>query len=168
MLNLILVKFKGEVKLVMLLIFLFILATITSSCNKYKEDPFYSPLKTARKRLEGQWKVIYFEVNKVDSTTNYYANSRFPFYAEIQEVKHTSSDEYFKIHDGNGRHDSSVSFELKKHGIIEMTNWLVYPYNSHVFTILKLYKKDWWLAINMNNKDYIIKLKWQQEQKRPY
>ena len=142
-------------KIIPIIILVIVAGTI--ACTKFKDDPFIS-LRSPQHRLLGNWTLVAFEVDGVDST-NHYINQYSVSCAGISFYKNETYD-YALCGNSDAGYFSVVkkqlSLQSKDLFFLNKTNANV-RYGEH--DIIKLYKNDLWLQREENNKTYILKYK---------
>ncbi|MEY4876434.1 MAG: hypothetical protein RL708_1583, partial [Bacteroidota bacterium] len=110
-------------------------------------------------RLHGYWKIVAFEVDGADSLANLYTyttfeNCNFHFYRD-------EGNSWNKIDGCVNDWQTPWSISKKQFSI---GNYFIYPNRKGdgyrtFFNIIKLYKTDFWIQVELYGKSYLIKFK---------
>jgi hypothetical protein len=147
------------------LIILFVMLT-TIACTKFKEDSFIS-LRTPYGRIFGTWHLDYYEIDGVDSTSLFYSKNYWQISnCDIKFSDDKSNHQFISQYVCNGNIGSGEIFgiDYRKKQIEWLCSYIPNRnpngksfYND--FNILKLYKNDLWLSLDIYGKHYFIKMK---------
>ncbi|MFM2224459.1 MAG: hypothetical protein RJA07_661 [Bacteroidota bacterium] len=150
-------------KYIPILTILLMLAAI--ACTKFKDDSFIS-FRKPEKRLLGNWKIVAFEVDGIDSLSNLYtyadfSNCNFHFY---RDVGNSTNKVEGCINEWTvGWYFEKQQFTIANYFIYpqiqKLSNGIMNATTSLTANVLKLYKNDFWVQKSFNNKTYIIKFK---------
>ena len=148
-----------------LILFLIIIAGITEGCQKYEEGPWLS-LRSAEKRLYGNYTLKQYTVNGVHSLSLFYDSLGLNFEISYDDV---NSLNIFKI-DGKRKdghyYPVICTWQLiNNNKVLEIKTAYAYtgtgPFGNNItpeWEILRLTNNEIKLRTYYNNKEYIINL----------